>query len=64
MGLHHVAAVASKLQANGRLPEDGRRRRLLMWGRGKQGQLGLEGTPRDCNLPQVSTINTVRKDLR
>jgi hypothetical protein len=52
VGMHHVAAVASKLHANGRLPEEGRRSRLLTWGKGAAGQLGNE-VSRDFNSPQV-----------
>jgi hypothetical protein len=51
-GMHHVAVVASKVQAHGRVPEDGRRTRLLAWGRGAQGQLGCD-PPKDYNLPQA-----------
>ncbi|GFR46259.1 hypothetical protein Agub_g7811 [Astrephomene gubernaculifera] len=42
-GMHHVVVVASKVQANGQIPEDQRRVRLLSWGRGAEGQLGLDG---------------------
>jgi hypothetical protein len=52
VGMHHVAAVASRLQTNGRLAADQRRCRLLMWGRGRAGQLG-NGMARDHNMPQV-----------
>ena len=51
--MHHVAAVASKVHPNGRLPEESRRCRLLTWGKGIAGQLGNEQA-KDFNLPQVS----------
>lgn len=51
-GMHHVAVVASKVQANGRILPEARRSRLLTWGKGGQGQLGVD-TYKDYNLPQV-----------
>ena len=51
--MHHVAVVASKVQANGSVPEDQRRVRLLTWGKGSAGQLGISNGNRDCSLPQV-----------
>lgn len=58
VGMHHVAVVASKLHSSGRLPEETRRCKLLVWGRGGAGQLGSE-QPRDHNLPQVCTASDV-----
>jgi hypothetical protein len=40
-GSHHVAVVASRLGPGHQLVEGGQRCRLLSWGRGRQGQLGL-----------------------
>ncbi|GIL96509.1 hypothetical protein Vretimale_2308 [Volvox reticuliferus] len=65
-GMRHVVAVASKVQANGQIPDDQRRIRLLAWGCGTEGQLGLWGngastdasvavraSPTDHSLPQI-----------
>ncbi|KAG2441550.1 hypothetical protein HXX76_003171 [Chlamydomonas incerta] len=41
-GMHHVVVVASRVQANGFIPDDQRRVRLLSWGRGSEGQLGID----------------------
>ncbi|KXZ53218.1 hypothetical protein GPECTOR_7g1111 [Gonium pectorale] len=41
-GMHHVVVIASKVQANGQIAEDQRRVRLLTWGRGTEGQLGVD----------------------
>lgn len=51
-GMHHVAVVASKVQANGDMLKEARRSRLLTWGKGGQGQLGVDAY-KDYNLPQV-----------
>lgn len=41
-GMHHVVVAASRVQANGFIPDDQRRVRLLTWGRGSEGQLGID----------------------
>ncbi len=51
-GMHHVAGVASKVSPNGRMPEEGRRTRLMVWGKGGAGQLGND-TQKDSTTPQV-----------
>lgn len=63
---HHRSLILDALQANGHIPEDHRRIRILAWGRGSEGQLGTdtagsmsaEGSlaqriPQDYNHPQV-----------
>lgn len=53
--MHHVVGVASKVSPNGKIPDEGRRTRLMVWGKGNQGQLGNEGH-KDCNSPQVGRL--------
>ncbi len=63
---HHHALTLDAPKANGHIPEDHRRIRILAWGRGSEGQLGTdtagsmsaEGSlaqriPQDYNHPQV-----------
>ena len=51
-GMHHVAGVASRVSPTGKMPEEGRRTRLVVWGKGSLGQLGTE-TAKDSCTPQV-----------
>ncbi|EFJ40390.1 hypothetical protein VOLCADRAFT_99802 [Volvox carteri f. nagariensis] len=50
-GMRHVVVVASKVQANGQIPDDQRRVRLLAWGCGAEGQLGLWGMTTSSDAP-------------
>ena len=51
-GMHHVAGVASRVSPTGKMPEEGRRTRLVVWGKGSLGQLGAEAA-KDSGTPQV-----------
>ncbi|GAX81426.1 hypothetical protein CEUSTIGMA_g8856.t1 [Chlamydomonas eustigma] len=51
-GMHHVVGVASRGSPNGKMSEDSRRTRLVVWGKGNMGQLGTE-TQKDHSSPQV-----------
>ncbi|GLC74622.1 hypothetical protein PLESTF_001536100 [Pleodorina starrii] len=50
-GVRHVVVVASRVQANGQIPDDQRRVRLLTWGCGAEGQLGLWGMTTSTDAP-------------
>lgn len=53
-GQNHVAIVASRTSGNGRIIEDAARTRLLTWGKGSHGQLGLNSEHlKDHSIPQV-----------
>ncbi|GFH25127.1 BRX domain-containing protein, partial [Haematococcus lacustris] len=63
VGMHHVVVVASRLGLHGRQQqEEVRRSRLLAWGKGGAGQLGLDQL-KDYNQPQAITAIDGRRVL-
>ena len=52
-GMHHVVGVASRISPNGKMPEEGRRTCLMVWGKGSLGQLGNEAIKDQASLESV-----------